>query len=216
MTSYNALVSAVMGYTENDATEFTGALNDIINSAELEIARDLDNYGFVFHDYTSVTTSDPFLTKPTGTYVVKDLSVIVSGSYVPLRLRTLGFLRAYWPDRTSVGTPKYYANWDNETLIIAPAPISATTAEMTFTAQVSALSSAVTTNYLTDFAYNALLYKTLELSYLFMKDTIKAGEFRSKYENEKSRMLNEARRTRRDDYQTPGMSTGENTQTGSA
>ena len=212
--NYDSLVSAVMAFTENDGDEFVAALPTIIQASQLEIERDLDNYGFVFHDYTSVTVGDPFLTKPSNTFVIKDLSVVVSGNYIPLRMRTLDFLRVYWPDRTSVGIPKYYANWDNETIIVAPAFISATTAEMTFTAPVSVLSSSVSSNYITDYAPNALLYKSIENSYLFMKEPNKAALFKSKYLEERDRMLNEARSTRRDDLQAPGTSQGENTQNG--
>ena len=70
----------------------------------------------------------------------------------------------YAPDRTSTGIPKYYANWDNDTIILAPTPNAAYTIELAYNAQETGLSSSNTTTWVSTNAPGLLLICLLSRS----------------------------------------------------
>ena len=70
-------------------------------------------------------------------------------------------MQEFWPNRTSTGTPKYYAYFDNSTIYVAPTPSANTPVEISYRRRLDALSSSNTSNWLTTDAYDALLYACL-------------------------------------------------------
>ena len=75
----------------------------------------------------------------------------------------------YFPNRTSTGIPKYYANWDNDTIILAPAPNAAYTIELAYNAQPTGLSSSNTTTWVSTNVPQMLLYACLVEAFKFLK-----------------------------------------------
>ncbi len=199
--TYAVLTSAIVDEAELIGdSDFQTQLPNIIDRAEWRLTRDLDSFGLVVNFHATMSVASPWLPKPTGTLIVKALSVQDgSGRRTNLVMRTNEWLLEYWPDRTSVGAPKYYANYDNTTLVMAPAPASANDIEMQFIVRPSALGASQSTNYFTDFTPSALFAASMLETAYWMKNTEMAGAWDKRYQDELALCRNEGRRQRRDD-----------------
>lgn len=210
ISSYADLSSLIQHSLEDDGDEFTVHIDDFISFAEKRLARDLDTFGYSRHAFAVVSVNSPFMVKPSATLVVRSLMVSTSSGLINLMKKTDEFIAVYWPTRTSTGTPKYYAEWDQETFIMAPTPASSFTAEMSYVVQPTALTSSHTTNWNIEFAPAALYYACMVEANKFIKNWDAAKIWEARYVDEVSRLRNEARRTRRDDGQIAANMGGEN------
>ena len=207
--TYNTLVTQIKNTMEDDGTEFETAIPDFIRRAELKLTHSLDNEGLTEYATSQFTASDPFLTLPTGTLIIKNVNFINSGgSRVSLLLRMKEYVDDYWPVRASVGVPKYYAKFRNDKVLIAPTPTSANSVELEYIIMPSALSTSKQSNYFTNFCENALFYASMVEACHFNKNATAAQVWEAQYQNEIILLANEARRNRRDDMETVASPAG--------
>ncbi len=207
--TYNTLVTQIKNTMEDDGTEFETAIPDFIRRAELKLTHSLDNEGLTEYATSQFTASDPFLTLPTGTLIIKNVNFINSGgSRISLLLRTKEYVEDYWPVRASVGVPKYYAKFRNDKVLIAPTPTSANSVELEYIIMPSALSTSKQSNYFTNFCENALFYASMVEACHFNKNATAAQVWEAQYQNEIILLANEARRNRRDDMETVASPAG--------
>lgn len=199
-TTYTNLYNSIVDATENQDSEFTARIPTFVDQVQMRLARDIDTYGFVVYTTVSASAGNPLVTLPVDSLVIKSLNYIDSGSYSQLILRTDEFLREYWPVRTSTGVPKYYAKRGHDTILLAPAPVSSAPIEISYVQiPVSIGSVGTSTNWLTDFAPEALFYGCMHEANMFMKNYQAASMWETKYQDAVAKLRNEARRTRQDD-----------------
>jgi hypothetical protein len=98
----------------------------------------------------------------------------------PVFLRKFEYLKSYWPNVSDTGLPKYYADTDYEHWYLAPTPDQAYTFEVLYYERIAPLSSTNQTNWLTQYAPNAMLYGTLLQAMPFLKNDARAI-FQQKY-----------------------------------
>ena len=184
MTTYSELVTQIREYTETDSNVFTTVIiNDFIEHAELRIFRDVDLDVFRKYQTASLTSGDPFVGMPGATpssfSFIRSVNIFSpSGSLGGLtdnerrylEKKDTTFMSEYAPNRTSTGIPKYYANWDNDTIILAPTPNAAYTMELAYNAQETGLSSSNTTTWVSTNAPQLLLYACLIEAFKFLKN----------------------------------------------
>jgi len=84
--------------------------------------------------------------------------------------RSYEFCNNYWPNRTSTGAPKFYADYDYENWLIVPTPDIAYPFEVVYFEKPMPLSSTNQTNWLTDYARDLLLYASLLETASYLKD----------------------------------------------
>ena len=141
MTTYTELVTQIRDYTETDSNVLTSVIiNDFIEHTENRILRDLDIPIFTSHQYSNFTTSSGFLTLPGGsTLTPTEFSVINSvqiysaagsGARTYLERKDVSYMNEYWPNRATEGTPKYYSQWDYNTIYVVPTPDAAYSVEV--------------------------------------------------------------------------------------
>ena len=70
----------------------------------------------------SATNGNEYLEKPTDFLSQNSLSCISSSTKTFLLYKQVTFLQDYTPDPATTGTPKYYADWDESTFLLAPTP----------------------------------------------------------------------------------------------
>ena len=180
MTTYTELVSQIRDYTEVSSDVFTDSIiNDFIEHTENKILRDLDLPVFRSYQYATFTASNGFLTLPGGTSITPtEFSIIRSVMIYPaagtgdrtyLEQRDVTYMNEYWPDRTSTGTPKYYSQWDQNTIYVVPTPSAAFYVEVGLTKLPTRLSSSNTNTWLSDNAPALLLYGCLVEAFKFLK-----------------------------------------------
>jgi len=212
MTTYAQLTTQIINYTETSTDVLTSTItDDFIEHTENRLLRDLDLDAFKSHQNSTLTADSPFLSLPGGTTpeptslaTIRTVMVYASTSSARdfLEQRDISFMNEYWPIRTSTGTPKYWAWWDENTIYLAPTPSSALYVELGITRLPTRLSSSNTTSWLGNNAPVALLYGCLAEAFKFLKGP---AEMLQLYEQSYQRaiqelMIEQQGRHRRDEY----------------
>jgi|TARA_Y100000385_G_scaffold275814_1_gene320699 hypothetical protein len=79
----------------------------------------------------SLTTNNKYLSVPTDFLYTYSLAVVdTDGAYHYLINKDVNFIREAYPTPTSVGLPKHYAYFDNDSFILGPTPSGNYTAEL--------------------------------------------------------------------------------------
>ena len=212
MTTYAQLTTQILNYTETSTDVLTSTItDDFIEHTENRLLRDLDLDAFKSHQNSTLTADSPFLSLPGGTTpeptslaTIRTVMIYASTSSARdfLEQRDVSFMNEYWPIRTSTGTPKYWAWWDENTIYLAPTPSSALYVELGITRLPTRLSSSNTTSWLGNNAPVALLYGCLAEAFKFLKGP---AEMLQLYEQSYQRaiqelMIEQQGRHRRDEY----------------
>lgn len=199
--NYSELVAAIEAVTENDDSEMTTYITTAIALAELRICRDVDLDVFRKKATSALTSGDPFLALPTDFVVARKLTLISSNVRTRIIRKDDTFIDEYWPNRTTTGTPLYYAYWDADTMILAPTPGSGFTVELSYTIRPTGLSGSNTTSWLGTNAFDALLYAALMEIWIFKKGEQQAMQaWGAQYQSALQRLTGEQARKRREDY----------------
>ena len=210
---YAELTTQILNYTEVSTSVLSSTITDVfIEHTENRIFRDVDLDVFKSHQTANLISSIAFLSLPGGTTPTPtSLGTVRTFQIYPasgtptrelLEQRDVSFMNEYWPDRTSTGTPKYWAWWDHNTIYVAPTPDSAYNVELGITRLPTRLSSSNTTSWLGNNAPSLLLYGCLAEAFKFLKGP---AEMLQLYEQSYQRALQELvieqqGRHRRDEY----------------
>jgi len=208
MANYTYLVDDIVAATENDGSEFLSYIPKMVNRAEERLTRDLDDYGLVTYTSVAVSSGINNITLPSGTRIVKNFNIVANGTRINLLQRTDEYIRDYWPVSASTGTPEYYARRNNTTVLIAPTPVSTFNGEVVHVSRPVTLASATPNNYFSDYCYDALFNATMVEAMVFMKNFDLVQLFEARYTQALQSLQNQARRTRRDDMETPASPAG--------
>ena len=199
---FNSLVSAVVETTENDGSEFLGALPNMIQRAQDKMMNDLDDQGLVSYASVAVSSGTAEVSVPSGGEIIKTFTIEVSGARTQLKHRPYEYMLDYWPVSASTGTPRYYGFKTNTEIRVAPTPSATVDSQIGFIAQITTITSASPTNYFTEHCQNALFFATMIEASLFMKSFNTTQAWQQEYQGEIERLRNRARRSRQDDMQT--------------
>jgi len=208
MANYTYLVDDIIAATENDGSEFLSYIPKMVNRAEERLTRDLDDYGLVSYTSVAVSSGNNTITLPSGTRIVKNFNIVANGTRINLLQRTDEYIRDYWPVSASTGTPEYYARRNNTTVLIAPTAVSTFDGEIVHISRPTTLASVTPNNYFSDYCYDALFNASMIEAMVFMKNFDLVGLFEQRYMQAVSTLQNQARRTRRDDMQSPASPAG--------
>lgn len=208
MANYTYLVDDLIAATENDGSEFLSYIPKMVNRAEERLTRDLDDYGLVTYTSVAVSSGNNNITLPSGTRIVKNFNIVSNGTRINLLQRTDEYIRDYWPVSASTGTPEYYARRNNTTVLIAPTPSSTVNGEVVHVSRPVTLASATPNNYFSDYCYDALFNASMVEAMVFMKNFELVALFEQRYMQAVQTLQNQARRTRRDDMETPASPAG--------
>ena len=168
--TYSELVTKIRDYTEVDSNVFTSTIiNGFIENAEFRILRDVDSDNNRKYATASVVVTQKYFNTPSDLLVIRSLQVFnTNGAISFLDVRDMTFINEYNQDNTT-GIPKYYANWDEDTVIVAPTPDQAYTIQINYILKPTGLSSSTATTYLSQQFPNGLLYACLVEAYGFLK-----------------------------------------------
>jgi hypothetical protein len=215
MTTYAELTQQILDYTETDVNVLTSTItNDFIEHAESKLFREIDLDVFRKYKTTLLTANDPFIALPGAIPVDFEfvryihifsasgsLGGLVDNERIALEKKDASYISEFLPNRATTGIPKYYANWDNDTLLLAPAPNAAYTVELAYNAQPTGLSSSNTTTWISNNAPLLLLYACLVEAFKFLKSPDMLNTYAQSYTNELQVLAQEQMgRRRRDDY----------------
>tara|TARA_R100000781_G_scaffold64523_1_gene40739 strand:- start:1825 stop:2475 length:651 start_codon:yes stop_codon:yes gene_type:complete len=171
--TYSSLKTAIQDYAESTESTFVTHLDDFIKTAEERILKAVQLDDFIKNVTGTATASSAYLGSPSDFLSPFSLAVIDSDSnYNYLLLKHPSFIRDYTPASSTTGTPKYYAEFDEDTFILAPTPNSNYTFELHYFYRPSSLTSAGDsgTTWLSTNAPNALLYGALSEAMMYLKN----------------------------------------------
>jgi hypothetical protein len=186
--TYAELVSAIKGYAENDFPATAGSfsstdqLNTFIEQAEQRIFNSIQ-FPVIRKNVTGTTTSgNKYLATPVDFLSVFSIAVIAAnGSYEFLLNKDVNFIREAYPTPTDLGTPAYYALFDENTFILGPTPDSNYSTELHYFYYPESIVTASTT-WLGDNFDSVLLYASLLEAAAFMKsDPDVIGNYEKRY-----------------------------------
>jgi hypothetical protein len=168
--TFTTLKTAIQEYVQSTETTFTSQLSRFIINAEERILKECQLDVFRKSSQGSASSGTQYLAKPTDFLSQNSLSVIVSSSKQFLLYKQVTMLQDYTPNPATTGTPKYYADWDNDTFLLAPTPDDNYTMELHyFYRPTSITASGDGTSWLGTNAELAMLYGSLVEAYTFLK-----------------------------------------------
>lgn len=177
--TYDSLLVDIRRYLERGFTAESDQivyeqLPRLVTLAERRIARELKIQGFIRPVQTSLQVGVAVYAKPDRWR--DTISMTVNG--VPIFARSYEYLRNYWPNEASTGSPQFYADYDFQHWLIAPTPDTTGTLEIVYYEQPQLLGDDVQTNWLTEYAPDLLLYAALLEATPFLKsdDRIKVWQ----------------------------------------
>ena len=216
MPAYSYLKTDIINTSENDSTEFEDQISYFVNRSEDRLIKELDDSGLDYYSSFTFTASDPVVSLPAGTLVVRNVNykTSTSSNITTLLQRPYEYAIDYWGYASaSTGTPRYYSRKNNTSIYIVPTPASTLTGEVQYTKRPLALSSATdtsatTTNYFSEFCYNALFNACMIEAYIYMKSWNTVPLWEAQYKNSIDALRNQARRTRQDDMESANSPAG--------
>jgi hypothetical protein len=201
--TYDELVTNIRNYTEVDANVFsTAVINTFITLAENRILRDIDLDVFKLEVAGSMTSGNKFLTAPSDILTHRYMMITSGTNQIFLDFRDTSFMKEYWPNGATTGTPKYYSVWDQNTFYVAPTPNANFVVELGYIYRPAQLSSATPTTWISTNAPEALFYACLIQAYSYTKGPL---ELLTYFENSYKQAVQglgveQQGRRRRDEY----------------
>lgn len=181
--TYTSLLADLRTYLERGSsvdTQVYAQLPRLVNLAERAICRKLKIQGFI----TSVTSN---LDAGVSVYAKPDrwrrtISIMHSTPRVQIFARDLEYCRAYWPDPALMDVPAFYADYDYQHWLVVPTPVATVPFEVVYYQQPPYLETVNQTNWLTDYAPNALLYRALLEATPYLKNDERIPTWQNYYQ----------------------------------
>jgi hypothetical protein len=182
--TFAELLQKVRDYTEVDSNVLTDSILDsMIRDAELRIFREVDADYAREYATANLNINSPYLQLPNATStsgltstrraIIVRSFLVYDSTQSPttkeyLDKRDTSFIFEY-NSTGATGVPKYYANWKETTLIMAPTPNAQYQVQLSYIYTPDHLSATNTTTYLSDNVPDLLFYATMMQAYEFLK-----------------------------------------------
>ena len=204
--NYGELQTQIRNYTEVDSNGLTDStLDQITKNTENRIYRELQIDAFRAYATAAMTSGNRYVSTPTNLRNIRYVQITDSNNEQTfLEQKDTSFMAEYDPTpSTTYGTPKYYANWDNDTWVVAPTPADNFNVTIAYYVQPATITSTTSaTSYVSTFAEDMLLYGCLAETYKYLKgppDMIQLYE--QSYQTAKQSFgVEQTGRRRRDEY----------------
>ena len=217
--NYSELLDNVRNYTEVTSDVLSNSVvNVFITNIENQIDRLVDTDAQRRYATSAFQANNSFLdvSGPEGGFrFARGLQLHKSdGEIVWLEQVDATFIDEYAIERSSsntsfTGEPKYWANWDSSTLVVAPTPNLAYTVEMWYDETPERLGngsgSTSTTTFISNNAPEVLLYGVLSEAYSYLKNSQDMQLYTQKFQNALTAFANEQMGLKRRDEYTDGV-----------
>ena len=175
--SYTTLVANIQNFMEDDSTELTASIDTIIAQAEEMVFQRLANLPCFRKITTANLVIGTFDYTVASARMIRQVSVTDSSSNVNyLNHRIDSYLRDYWPNSSTSGTPVMYstknAGTSGTVITVAPTPSATLAYQVDFIAPETGLSSSNANTWIDTNAPAVLLAAALYETSAFLK----AGE----------------------------------------
>jgi len=203
--TYTAFLTQVRNYTEVDSNVLSDTLLDqFIRQTELEVAGAVDYDDLRKYATANFVTGQRYLNRPSDELIIRSLQVFnttnASGTRSFLEKRDTSFITEY-NGSGATGLPKYYANWNENTFLVAPTPDNTYLCQLNYIIDPPHFTSTNST-YLAQYQDGLLLYGVLTQCFSYLKGPMDMYNlYKSKYdESMQAFALQQMGRRRRGEY----------------
>ena len=170
--TYSDFQTQVRAYTEVDSNVLSDTLIDqFIRNTELDIAGKVDYDDLRKYATSSFTANKRYLVTPSEFLIIRSLQVFDDTTNTSARTfmekRDTSFITEY-NGSGATGQPKYYANWDDNTIVVAPTPDINYAVQLNYIIDPPHFTSTNTT-YLSTYQDAMLLHGVLVEAFAFLK-----------------------------------------------
>ena len=161
-------LTQVRNYTEVDSNVLSDTLIDqFIRNTELDIAGKVDYDELRKYATTSTIASQRYLSMPSDLIYLRSVQITNAGVRDFLEKRDTSFISEFNPSETEAA-PKYYANWDDQNIVLAPTPNAAYTIQINYIIDPPHFTSSDST-FLSTYQDQLLLYGVLAECFSYLK-----------------------------------------------
>jgi hypothetical protein len=182
--NYSQLSTLIQDYCESTEQSFVANIPTFVQLAEERIYNSVQIPAIRKNVTGTMTNTFPYFQLPSDWLSTFSLAVIdpITGEYEYLLNKDVNYIRAAYPPPNSTGKPKYYAIWDDNTMILGPTPDQAYTAELHYYYYPASIVN-VGNTWLSDNFETVLLYGCIREGYTYLKgDTDLMQYYENKYQ----------------------------------
>ena len=166
--AYADFLTQVRNYTEVDSNVLTDQIiQDFIRSVELDVAGKVDYDDLRKYSTSTFTSGNRAVSLPADNMVMRSVQVINGSTRTFLEKRDTSFISEYNNDGAT-GLPRYWANWDDFNIIVAPTPDSAYTVQINYIINPPQFTSSNNT-FLSTYQESMLLHGVLAEAFRYLK-----------------------------------------------
>jgi|TARA_S200002703_G_scaffold53068_1_gene45875 hypothetical protein len=206
--THSNFLTQVRNYTEVSSNVLTdGIIQDFIKNVELDIAGKVDYDDLRKYATSNFTIGNRYVSLPSDALIIRSVQVIDgSNNRTFLEKRDTSFISEYAPNDSTTGTPKYFANWEDNVqtgniILVAPTPSAALTVQINYIKDPPNFTSTNNT-YLSQHQESMLLHGVLTEAFRFLKGPMDMYNLYEKKYNEEVQnfALQQMGRRRRGEY----------------
>jgi hypothetical protein len=168
--NYTELVAAICSYAENYEQDFVANIPLFVQQTEQRVFNTTQMPAIRSNKTNFVTQANKYLTLPTDYLATFSLAVINPDTQTQdfLLHKDVNFIREAYPNPNTTGTPKHYAQFDEDTFILGPSPDRRYQVELHYYAYPESIVTAET-SWLGENFDSVLLYGALVEAAVFMR-----------------------------------------------
>lgn len=189
--TYAELTDLLQDYLQNTSAEFVAAIPGIVRLAEDRIYQTVQLPALRKNSTAPLLAGSKYLALPGDFMAPYTLAVIAAnGTYTFTLERAVSFIAEAFPDPTVTGSPRFYALFNDATLLLAPTPTTGLIAELHYFYKPESIVTAGT-SWLGDNCESVLAYGCLVEAYVYMKgEADLQALYRARYDEAMSRLKN--------------------------
>jgi hypothetical protein len=182
--TYDSLVKLIYAYLERNDQDVTDFIPYAIMLCESKLSHRVKQLGQQNVALATMTDATGIVKKPVRwrkTISMHWLGQAPNLTHKEMYTRSYEYVRDY-KENTSVGSPLYYADYNFDYWLIAPAPVTGDKIEILYYERLNPLSSENQTNWFTINAPEAMIYGTLLEMSPFLKNDPRIGTWQAALE----------------------------------
>jgi len=203
--TYTDFLTQVRNYTEVDSNVLTNTIIDqFIRSTELDIAGKVDYDDLRKYATSSFNVGKRYLVTPADFLIIRSMEVFnttdLSGTRTYMEKRDSSFISEY-NGSGATGQPLYYANWDENNIVVAPTPDQSYAVQLNYIIDPPQFTASNIT-YISRYQESMLLHGVLTEAFSYLKGPMDMYNlYKTKYNEEIQEFaLQQMGRRRRAEY----------------
>ena len=166
--THSTFLTQIRNFAEVDSNVLTDAtIDQFIRNVELDIAGKVDYDDLRKYATSTTVSAQRYISLPADLIYLRSVQITNSGERSFLEKRDTSFISEFNASDAS-GIPKYYANWDEFTIALAPAPNAAFVIQINYIIDPPHFTSSNTT-FLSNYQESLLLNGVLAECFTFLK-----------------------------------------------